>query len=133
VGLAIDLLFLPRMNEYLRGVVGAVVVTAVGFGSLVLHALTLGSPLTLADDDFTALRAAWVAGESLHTPPVAWWSWWITGLGLLASWAAAVFLASKTIGLGTKRPPEISVQFGPEPRRSDKGVLLGWDEHRTTA
>ena len=69
--------------------------------------------------------------DGLHTPPIAWWSWWIAGLGLLATWAAAVFLASKTIGLGTNRPPEISVQFGPEPRRSDKGVLLGWDEPAT--
>ncbi len=84
VGLAVDLMFLLRMNEYVRGAIGAVVVTAVAFGALLLHALALGSPLTLADDDVTALRAAWAAGHGLHTPPIAWWSWWIAGLGLLA-------------------------------------------------
>ena len=133
VALAVDLLFLVRMNEYLRAVVGAVVVTAVGFGSLLVHALALGSPLTLADDDIVALRAAWAAGDGLNTPPIAWWSWWIAGIGLLVTWAAVVWLASRTIGLGTQRPPEISVQFGPEPRRSDKGVLLGWDEPAPSA
>jgi hypothetical protein len=128
VAVTVDLLFLVPLNEYLRAATGAVVVTAVAFGSLALHAITLGTPLSLADDDITTLRAAWAAGQSLHTPPVAWWSWWIAGLGLLVTWTLVVWLASRTIGLNTPRPPEISVSFGPEPRRNERGALIGWDE-----
>ena len=102
-------------------------VTAVGFGSLVLHALALGSPLTLADDDITALRAAWAAGEGLHTPPIAWWSWWIAGLGLLATWAAAVLpgLQDDRAGHEAAAGDQRAVRPGAAPLRQGRAAGLG--------
>lgn len=131
VGLAVDLVFLVRVNAYLRAVLGAVVVTAVGYGALALHALVLGSPLDLASQSTEQLRATFQAGGQLNTPPIVWTSWWLAGLGLIVSWTAAVALAQRSIGLDTPRPPEISVVFGPEPPRSDRGLLLGWPEEAT--
>ena len=51
VAIAVDVLFLVKINGYLRAVLGAVVVTGVGFGALALHALALGTPLTARLDD----------------------------------------------------------------------------------
>jgi len=125
VAIAVDVLFLVKINGYLRAVLGAVVVTGVGFGALALHALALGTPLRLGSMTVEQMRAAYEAGDNLYTPPIAWWSWWVAGLGLLVTWLAAVALADRTMGLDTPRPPRISVTFAPEPPRDARGILLG--------
>ena len=131
IGLAVDGVFLIRLPAYPRAVVGAVVVTAAGCLGLLLETLIEGSPIDLAGKTVEELRAIYESGGHLHTPPVAWVSIWWAGLGLLVTWTAVTWFASRTIGLDTPRPPELAVTFGTEPRRTAGGVLDGWSEQES--
>ncbi|WP_196073311.1 hypothetical protein [Nakamurella alba] len=127
VGVLVDLVFLVRMNEALRAVLGAVLVTAGGYGALALSALVTGTPLSLGSQDIASWRADFEAGAALATPPVNWSSVWITLPALLITWSFAALLASRTIGLSTPRPPALQVRYSAEPRRDAAGHLDGWE------
>jgi hypothetical protein len=126
VGLAVDGVFLIRMTASVRAVVGAAVVTGAAYLGLLVETLAEGSPTDLAGRSIAELRLLFSSGGHLHTPPVAWGSIWWAAPGLLVSWAAVTWIASRTIGLDTPRPPEIRVSFAPEPRRDSRGHLDGW-------
>ena len=49
LGLAVDAVFLLKLNPYLRAVVGGLVVTAVGYGALWLQTVVSGTPTNLSD------------------------------------------------------------------------------------
>jgi hypothetical protein len=126
VGLAVDGVFLIRMPAYLRAAAGAVVVTGAASLGLLLETLVEGSPTDLAGRSIEALRQLFESGGHLRTPPVAWGSIWWAGLGLLLTWTAVTWIAGRTIGLDTPRPPELRIGFSPEPRRDARGHLDGW-------
>lgn len=67
-------------------------------------------------------------GARLLTPPVAWWSIWITLPLSVLSWIGVTALADRTAGLHRPRPPRICIAFGPEPERDERGFLDGWAE-----
>ncbi|GAA1995066.1 hypothetical protein JL107_08155 [Nakamurella flavida] len=125
VGLAVDLMFLPRMQPYLRAVVGAAVLTAVGYGALALQAVAFGTPLALGSWTIVEMRQAFEAGANLYTVPVAWGTFWISFLLLAATWSAVTLLVRRGIGLDTRRPPA-PVGYETEPERDARGVLTGW-------
>lgn len=72
------------------------------------------------------MRTAFEQGRALHMVPVAWTSVWIAALCLLASWSAVTWLAERSVGLDTPRPPTPTIQYGPEPFRDARGALDGW-------
>ena len=53
--------------------------------------------------------------------PVAWTSIWIAALCLLATWSAVTWLAARSVGLDTPRPPTPTIEYGPEPIRDARG------------
>ncbi len=126
LGFAVDGLFLLRLPHYLRAAVGALVLTAVGYGSLWLSMTMTGTPVDLAKMTVAQVRAAFTAGANLLTPPVAWWSIWIAGPLLALTWAGSVWFIDRFLGLDSPRPPQISVEFGPEPLHDARGHLDGW-------
>jgi hypothetical protein len=128
VGLAVDGVFLLRLQPYVRAVVGAVVVTGAAGLGLFLETVIEGSPTNLAGKSIAELRAIFQSGGHLYTPPVAWTSIWWAGLGLLLTWTFVTWFAARTIGLDTPRPPQIAVVFAPEPQRDEDGVLIGWPD-----
>ena len=127
-GLGVDVVFLLRMNAYLRAMAGAVAVTAVGYGALWLQTVLSSTPTDLGSRTIGQLRESFEAGDALQMVPVAWSSaWWAAG-GLLVSWAGVTLLAGRSIGLDTPRPPPPSRDDGPEPVRDARGGLDGWPE-----
>ena len=132
IGLAVDGVFLIRLPAYVRGVVGAVVVTGAAALGLFLETVIEGSPVDLAGKSIEELRQLVAAGVPLRTPPVAWGAFWWAGLGLLLTWTAVTWFAGRSIGLDTPRPPALAVTFGPEPRRTADGILDGWPDEEST-
>lgn len=129
LGLTVDLAFLIPLRPYLRAVVGAVVVTAGGYATLLLQTVIEGTPIDLYRQSIEQMRATFEAGGSLHTPPVDWTSAWWAALLLIATWAAVTWFAQRTIGLTTPRPLPVGVQYAPEPERDADGYLAGFPEH----
>ena len=126
LGVAVDLVFLLRLNPFVRAAVGAVVLTLVGYGALALQTLIFATPLNLADGHIEAWRSAFEAGDSLHMVPVAWTSAWLSALGLLVTWAGVTWLAARSVGLDSPRPPTPTLEYGPEPVRDARKALAGW-------
>ena len=124
-GLAIDLMFLPRLLPYLRAVLGAVVVGGVGFGALALSALVTGTPLNLGSTGIEEWRARMAEGAHLWVPPIAWWSAAIALPLLALTWSAVTYGVAHTIGVDTPRPTPLRVAYGVEPIRVN-GHLDGW-------
>ena len=106
--------------------VGAVVLTLVGYGALALQTMIFATPLNLADGHIEAWRSAFEAGDSLHMVPVAWTSAWLSALGLLVTWAGVTWLAARSVGLDSPRPPTPTLEYGPEPVRDARKALAGW-------
>jgi hypothetical protein len=126
VGLAVDTVFAARLQPYLRAVTGAIAVTAAGFGALWLQTVAFGTPTDLGRWSIAQMRTAFEQGLALHMVPVAWTSIWVAALCLLATWSAVTWLAARSVGLGTPRPPTPTIQYGPEPIRDARGALDGW-------
>ncbi len=126
VGVCLDAVVLLGVNTYLRAVVGAVAVTAVGYGALWLQTVVSSTPTDLAARSISQLREAFEAGNSLYMVPIAWTSVWLAGGGLMLTWAGVTLLAARTIGLDTPRPPGPTMRYGPEPLRDARGALGGW-------
>ncbi|MEO7125663.1 MAG: hypothetical protein ABI382_01115 [Nakamurella sp.] len=126
VGLAVDLAFVVPMRPYVRAVVGAMIVTAGGYGSLLLQTVLERTPLDLAKMSVPETRAAYESGSALSTPPIDWSSAWWAALLLIAAWAGTTWFAGRTIGLSTPRPLPLAVTFAPEPSRNEHGVLVGF-------
>ena len=125
VGLAVDLAFLIRANAYLRAVFGAALVVAAGYGALWLSAVVTGTPLSLGSTDMEQWRAFVESGDHLMVPPVAWWTAWIAFPALALPWSAVSYVAGRTIGLDTPRPPTLPVGYAAEPPRNAAGRLIG--------
>ncbi len=128
IGLAVDLAFVIPANPYVRAALGAALVTAAGYGALLLQTVAEGTPIDLAKLSIDEMRAAHAAGANLHTPPVDWTSWWWAALLLAVTWAGMTMFAQRTVGLTTPRPPAQTVVYAPEPRRNAQGYLAGFDE-----
>jgi len=128
VGLAVDLAFLLPLRPYVRAVVGAIVVTAAGYGSLLLQTVTERTPLNLSTLSVGEMRAAFESGSALTAPPVDWGSAWWAGLLLIGTWVGATYLADRTVGVTTARPLPLGVTYAPEPVRDADGVLVGFAE-----
>ncbi|MGS0683638.1 hypothetical protein ACVBEQ_00545 [Nakamurella sp. GG22] len=126
VGLAVDAVFLLRLAPAARTIIGAVTITLVGYGAMWVQTVGFGTPTDLANRTIGEMRVAFERGDALHMVPVAWTSIWVAGLGLLASWAAVTWLAARSIGLETARPPERTTAFAPEPLRDARRALAGW-------
>jgi hypothetical protein len=126
VGLAVDMVFLLRTGPYLRALVGAIAVTGVGYAALWLQTVAFGTPTDLGQRSIAQLRTAFEQGQPLQMVPVAWTSIWIAALCLLATWSAATWLAARSVGLDTGRPPTPTIEYGPEPIRDGRGALDGW-------
>jgi len=126
IGIIVDLLFLLKIAPYLRAVVGAFVLSIVGYGALWVSTVITGTPTDLARQNISEVRAAFTGGARLLTPPIAWWSIFIALPLLILTWVGVTFLIQRTVGLTTARPPKISVEFGPEPLRDAGGHLDGW-------
>jgi hypothetical protein len=126
VGVCVDAVFLLRVNAYLRAVIGAVVVSVAGYGSMWLQTVVSSTPTDLADRTIGQLRQAFEAGDSLHMVPVAWTSIWLACAGLLLTWAGVTLLADRAFGLDTRRPPGPTMRYGREPVRDARGALDGW-------
>jgi hypothetical protein len=128
VGLAVDAAFLLPMRPYLRAVVGAVVVTAAGYGALLLQTVAERTPVALSTLSIEEMRDTYDAGSALTAPPVDWGSAWWACLLLIGVWAGVVLFASRTVGLTTPRPVPLGVSYAPEPNRDENGVLAGFAE-----
>lgn len=128
VGLAVDLAFLLPLRPYVRAVVGAIVVTAAGYGSLLLQTVAERTPLNLSTLSVGEMRAAFESGSALTAPPVDWGSAWWAGLLLIGTWVGATYLADRTVGVTTPRPLPLGVTYAPEPVRDAQGVLAGFAE-----
>jgi hypothetical protein len=126
VGLAVDGVFGIRLAPALRAPLGAIAVTAVGFGALWLQTVAFGTPTDLGSWSITQMRTAFEQGLALHMVPVAWTSIWVAALCLLATWSAVTWLAARSVGLDTPRPPTPTIEYGPEPIRDARGALNGW-------
>jgi hypothetical protein len=63
IGLAVDAVFVLRVNPYLRAVVGAIAVTGVGYGALYLQTVAFGTPTDLGRRSMAQLRADLVGGH----------------------------------------------------------------------
>lgn len=126
-GIAVDLAFLIPLGPRLRAVAGAAIVTAAGYGALLAQTVISGTPVHLAGLGPAELRAVFEAGSPLRTPPVSWTSAWWAGLILAALWLFMTEFARRTIGLTTPRPPLLTIDYAPEPRRDADGYLAGFD------
>ncbi len=131
VGVVVDAVFLMRLGHqprgpYLRAVVGAVTVTLVGYGALWLQTVAFGTPTNLGRLTIGDMRAAFERGDALHMVPVSWTSIWVAAPGLLVTWAGVTWLAARSVGLESPRPPQPSVAYGREPQRDDRRALAGW-------
>ena len=126
VGIAVDAVFLLPLRPYLCAVAGAVVVTLVGYAALWVQTVASGTPVDLDRGGIADWRIAFERGDALHMVPVSWTSIWLAGLGLVLTWSAVTWLAARSVGLDTPRPPHRSVAYGPEPRRDDRHALAGW-------
>jgi len=126
VGLAVDLVFLLRTSPYLRALVGAIAVTGIGYGALWLQTVAFGTPTDLGLRSIAQMRTAFEQGLPLHMVPVAWTSFWVAALCLLAAWSVVTWLAARSVGLDTPRPPTPTINYGPEPIRDKRGALDGW-------
>jgi hypothetical protein len=126
LGLAVDAMFLVKLSPSLRAIVGAVSLTVVGYAALALQTVVFATPIDLGSYTIAQMRTAFESGESLHMVPVAWTSAWLAAIGLLVTWAGVTWLAARSIGLDTPRPPTPTVEYGPEPRRDARGGLDGW-------
>lgn len=128
VGLGVDLAFLIPLHPYVRAAAGAIIVTAMGYGTLLLQTVIEGTPLDLYQQSIADMRATFEAGGSLHTPPVDWGSAWWACLLAIVTWAATTYVADRTVGLTTPRPLPRGVVYAPEPVRDAEGVLAGFAE-----
>ena len=126
VGVTVDAVFLLKLHPYLRALAGAVAVTAVGYGAIWLQTVAFGTPTDLGGMTIAQQRTTFEAGNVLHMVPVTWSSWWVAGLGLLVTWSAVTWLAARSVGLDTARPPTPTLEYGPEPRREARGGLDRW-------
>ena len=126
VGLSVDAVFLLKLSPYLRAVVGALALTVVGYAALALQTLGFATPIDLGSYTIAQMRTAFESGESLHMVPVAWTSAWLAAAGLLITWAGVTWLAGRSLGLDTPRPPTPTLEYAPEPRRDARGGLDGW-------
>jgi hypothetical protein len=128
VGLAVDLVFAIPAHPYVRAVVGGIVVTAAGYGSLLLQTVAERTPIALSTLTIEGMRETYDAGSALTAPPVDWGSAWWAGLLLMGTWAGVTLFAQRTVGLTTPRPLPLGVRFAPEPARDENGVLAGFAE-----
>ncbi len=127
LGVLVDLLFLARIHPYLRAVAGGVAVAVAGYGLLWVSTVLTGTPTDYARLDIARIRADVAAGAHLVTPPVAWWSIWITLPLAVLTWCAATWYGRRTRDASGGRPA-ICVRYGPEPVRDGSGALAGWAE-----
>lgn len=126
LGIAVDLVFLVKLNRHLRVVVGAAALTLVGYGALAVQTVVSGTPLDLANGHIEAWRSAFQGGDSLHMVPITWTSAWLAAMGLFVSWAGVTWLAARSVGLDSPRPPVPTLIYGPEPMRDAGRALAGW-------
>jgi hypothetical protein len=133
VGPTVDAVFALRLHPYLRAAVGALAVTVVGYGALWLQTIAFGTPTDLGLWHIEQMRTAFEQGLALHMVPVAWTSIWVAALCLLVTWSAVTWLAARSVGLDTPRPPSPTMIYGPEPVRDDHGALDGWTPAPETA
>ncbi len=131
VGLTVDAVFLLRVRPRIRVLIGSAAVAAVGYGALWLQTVAFATPTDLASRSIAELRTAYQQGSALHMVPVDWSSWWVAGFGLALTWAGVTWVAARSIGLDTPRPPQRVTAWGPEPVRDARHCLTGWaDESR---
>ncbi len=126
VGIAVDAVFLLPLRPYVRAAVGAVLVTLVGYGAIWVQTVAFGTPTNLGQLTIGDMRTVFEQGSSLHMVPVAWTSIWVAAVGLLVAWSAVTWLAARSVGLDSPRPPHRTVPYGPEPLRDDRRALAGW-------
>jgi hypothetical protein len=126
VGVAVDAVFLLSLRPYLRAVVGAAAVTLVGYGAIWLQTVASGTPTDLGQLSIAGMRAVFERGDSLHMVPVSWSSIPVAAAGLLVTWAAVPWLAARSIGLQSPRPPHRSAPYAVEPVRDARRALAGW-------
>ena len=126
VGVAVDVLFLLKATPYLRAVVGAVLITGLGYGLLWLSTVVTGTPTDLASIDISRIRSAFESGANLLTPPIAWSSIWVALPIAVLTWCFVTWIAAKAGGPTGATPPAVKVRFGPEPRHDTHGHLDGW-------
>ena len=127
LGLAVDGLFLLKLHEYLRAVLGGVVVTGVGYGVLWLQNWISGTPTNLGTMTIQEMQASYNAGAGapLAMPPISYGSIvWVLPAAVVF-WVAVTYLVRRTVGWTTPRPPALEVTFSPEPARAANGHLLG--------
>ena len=127
VGVAVDGAFWALAKPYVRSVVGAVVVSAVGFGALAFACLITDTPLSIGTDDMAQWRSAFEGGANLLTVPVAWWSAAITVPGLIVTWAITTYAVRRFTGSFDPHHPKPTVNWAVEPPRDARKVLLGGD------
>ncbi len=127
LGLLVDALFLLKFNAYARAVVGAVLITAGGYGVLWLQNVLSGTPTDLAYKPVEQVQAAYAAGagDPLWFPPVDYGSIWWALPGSVLTWLLVTFAVQRWSGLNTPRPPAGALDYAAEPPRGDDGLLLG--------
>ena len=125
IGIAVDAVFLLKLNPYVRAVAGGLLVTAAGYGALWLQYVISGTPTDLGSMGVQEMRASYEAGHSLAMPPVDFGSIWWALPGAVVSWLIATYLVRRWVGFDTPRPPALAVTFIPEPERGPSGRLLG--------
>ncbi len=124
-GIAVDAVFLLRLNPYLRAAIGAVAVTGVGYGALLSQNLVSATPIDLGAMDAAQMRQAFEGGQSLAAVPVDYASLLWAVPGAVLTWLLMTYLMHRWTGLDTPRPPVLAISFTAEPARAANGHLTG--------